>query len=135
VLHQLVALGQGEQPQHLLGGGMRALALLGVDGQLLDALARQGAAQLAFDEGLNQQRDRIQREQRLDAALVLEEHRGDLVDSLDLLEALFDHRLALVGLQHLRGAELPVVGHQRVHAIAQRTVRCNRWLASGIMLA
>jgi len=63
-----------------------------------------------------------EREQRLDAALVLEEHRGDLVHGLDLLEALLDHRLALVGLEHLRGAELPVVGHQRVHAIALAVV-------------
>jgi len=58
VLHQLVPLGQGEQPQHLLGGGMRALALLGVEGQLLNAFARHGAAQLALDERLDQQRDR-----------------------------------------------------------------------------
>ena len=35
--------------------------------QLLDALAGHGAAQLAFDEGLNQQGDRVKREQRLDA--------------------------------------------------------------------
>jgi len=42
-----------------------------------------------------------EREQRLDAALVLEEHRGDLVHGLDLLEALLDHRLALVGLSRL----------------------------------
>jgi len=33
--------------------------------------------------------------------LVLQEHRGDFVHGLDLLEALLDHRLALVGLQHL----------------------------------
>jgi len=32
VLEQMVALGQAEQAQHLLGGGVRALALLGVDG-------------------------------------------------------------------------------------------------------
>jgi len=32
VLEQMVALGQTEQAQHLLGGGVRALALLGVDG-------------------------------------------------------------------------------------------------------
>ena len=32
VLHQLVSLGQAEQPQQLLGGGVRALALLGIDG-------------------------------------------------------------------------------------------------------
>ena len=79
------------------------LALLGVDGQLRDALAGHGAAQLALDEGLDQQRDRVQGEQRLDATLVLEEHRGDLVHGLDLLEALLDHGLALVGLEHLRG--------------------------------
>jgi hypothetical protein len=34
-----------------------------------------------------------QGEQRLDTALVLEEHWGDLVHGLDLLEALLDHGL------------------------------------------
>jgi hypothetical protein len=53
---------------------------------------------------------RVQGEQSLDAALILEEHRGDLVHGLDLLEPLLDHRLALVGLQYLRGSELTVIG-------------------------
>ena len=44
LLEQLVALGQAEQAQHLLGGGVRALALLWVDGKLADALAADGSA-------------------------------------------------------------------------------------------
>jgi hypothetical protein len=53
-LEQMVALGQAEQAQHLLGGGVRALALLWVDGELVDAMAGHGLTQLALDEGLNQ---------------------------------------------------------------------------------
>ena len=49
VLEQMVALGQAEQAQHLLGGGMCALALLGVDRKLVDALAGHGLTQLALD--------------------------------------------------------------------------------------
>ena len=101
---------------------MRALALLGVDGELVDALARHGLAQLALDEGLNHQRDGVEREQRLDASLILEEDRGDLVHGLDLLEALLDHGLTLVGLEHLSGGELAVVGHERVHAVAPAVI-------------
>jgi len=39
MLEEMVALGQAEQAQHLLGGGVRALALLRVDGKLFDACA------------------------------------------------------------------------------------------------
>jgi len=48
-------------------------------------------------------------EQRLDAARVLEEHRRDLVDGLDLLEALLDGWLALMGLEDLDYGEVSVV--------------------------
>jgi hypothetical protein len=45
-----------------------------------------------LDEGLDQQSQEIQGEQRLDATRVFEKHRRDLLDGLDLLEALLDHR-------------------------------------------
>jgi hypothetical protein len=40
-------------------------------------------------------------EYRLDSTLVFEEYGRDLVHGLDLLKALFDHRLAFVGLRNL----------------------------------
>ena len=69
-------------------------------------LALHGQAQLALDERLHEQREEVEGEQRLDAALVLQEDRGDLVHGLDLLEALLDGGLALVGLEHLGGVRL-----------------------------
>ena len=45
-----------------------------------------------------------------------------LVHGLELLEALLDHGLALVGPQHLRGGELAVVAPQRIHAVAATVV-------------
>jgi hypothetical protein len=62
---QRMALCEAEESQELLGGGSLAQTLFGVDGQFFDLLALHGLAQLALDEGLNQQRQEIQGEQRL----------------------------------------------------------------------
>jgi hypothetical protein len=59
-----------------------------------------------------------QGEERLDAPLILEEDGSNFVHGLDLLEALLDHRLALVGLEHLGRRPRPIVGDQRIHAVA-----------------
>jgi len=56
---------------------------------------------LPFDDGLHEQGPEVQVEERLDAGFVLEEDGRDFVDRLDLLEALLDARLALVGDQNL----------------------------------
>ena len=101
VLDQLVALGETEEPQDLLGGWMRALPLLGVQGEFDYLLPCHGQAKLTLDEGLNKQCKEVQGEQCLDPALVLEEDGRDLVHGLDLLEALLDHGLALVGQENL----------------------------------
>jgi hypothetical protein len=50
------ALGEAGQPRHRPGGGVGAPALPEVAEQLFDALAGHGAARLAFDEGLSEQR-------------------------------------------------------------------------------
>ena len=80
---------------------MCAPTLLRIQGKFLDALALHGKTQLALDECLHQQGEEIQGEERLNAALVLQEHGSDLVHDLDLFEALFDRGLALVGLKNL----------------------------------
>ena len=49
---------------------------------------------------------------------VLEEHGRDLVDGLDLLEALLDGWLAFMGLEDLDGGEVAVVANERIHAVA-----------------
>ena len=75
-------------------------------------------------------RDDVEGEQRLDPPLVLEEHRRDLVHGLDLLEALLDHGLALVCLEHLGVAERAVVGHQR--DTCHRSCGRRRWPSSSM---
>ena len=62
--------------------------LLRIQGKFLDALALHGKTQLALDECLHQQGEEIQGEERLNAALVLQEHGSDLVHDLELLEVL-----------------------------------------------
>ena len=83
----------------VLAGGMRlsTQALLGVKTEFCDALARHGHPEFALHQGLNEQGQKVQREQSLDSGLVLEEHRRDFVHGLDLLETFLDHRLAFVG--------------------------------------
>ena len=98
---QGMALGQAEQAQDLLGGGSLALALLRVERKLGDGLPLHRQAQLALDQCLHQKGEEVESEQRLNAALVLEEHGRDLVHGLDLLEALLDAGLALVGDENL----------------------------------
>ncbi len=73
---------------------------------------------LALDERLHKECKEVQGEQRLDASLVLQEHGRDLVHGIDLLEALLDRGLALVGIEDLGGREAAVVGECRVHAVA-----------------
>src|SRR5215467_10492513 len=89
-LYDFVALGQlvphrkAEQMQDLFSARVGTLTLLGVEWQLSDFLTLHGEAQLTLNEGLNQQCEEVQREQRLDPRLVLEEHRRNLVHRLDL---------------------------------------------------
>jgi hypothetical protein len=52
---------------------------------------------------LQQESQEIQGEEHFDAARVLEKDRGDIVHGLDLLEALLDGGLTLVGLQYFEG--------------------------------
>jgi hypothetical protein len=54
-----------------------------------------------IDQSLHHQSQEVQGEQGLDARLVLQEDGRDFVDRLDLLEALLNARLALVGGQDL----------------------------------
>ena len=77
-----MTLGETEEPQDLLGGRSLALTLLGVDRQLCDVLAFYRQAQLSFDEGLHQESQEIQGEERFDPTRVLEKDRGDLVHGL-----------------------------------------------------
>src|SRR5262249_52395042 len=101
VLHNLVPLGEAEQTQDLFRGRSRTVALLGVERQLGNVLTLHGKSQLALDDGRHEESEKIQGEERFDASLILEEDGSNFVHGLDLLEALLDHGLALVGLEHL----------------------------------
>src|SRR5437867_13036721 len=113
-----MALGEAEQAQNLLCGGPPALTLLRVDRQFFNGISLHRQAQFALDQGLYQQGEEVESEQGFDAALVLEEHGRDLVYGLDLLEALLDTGLGLVGEENLSRRELAVVAKQRIHAVA-----------------
>src|SRR6185312_12863669 len=73
--------------------------------------------ELALDERLDEKREEVDGEERLDARRVLQEHRGNLVHGLQLLEALLEPRLSLVGFEDLLRGERAVIGNERVHAV------------------
>src|SRR5262249_23511595 len=63
VVHELVPLGEAEQTQDLFRGGSRAVALLGIERQFADVIALHGKAQLALDDGLHEECEKIEREE------------------------------------------------------------------------
>jgi hypothetical protein len=67
-IDQAVTFGEAEQAQDLFGRGACTLTLLGIKRQFIDVLALHGKAQLALDERLHEQRKKVQREERFDAA-------------------------------------------------------------------
>ena len=94
------AFGDAEEVEHLsLEGG--EFWLLGVqDGLVVGDEVPPGEAAEA-DKGF-------------DAALVLEQRRGDLEHALEVPEVFLDGGLALVGVEHVGRLEGAVVGQQRV---------------------
>jgi hypothetical protein len=72
-------------------------AFLGIERQGFDGFPPHGQPEFPFDQGLDQEGQELQEEEGLNAALVLEQDRGDLQDRLGLLEPLLDRGLALVG--------------------------------------
>ncbi len=94
---------EGKEAEDLLGGRPVARALFRVDAELSHASPLHTLSQLALDEGLDEQREEVDEEERLDAGLVLEEDRGEFEDALELLEALLDGRLSAVGRAEAAG--------------------------------
>jgi hypothetical protein len=107
-----------EQAQDLLGGGALAEALLRVNWYLLDPFAFHRAAQVPFDERLDEKSQEIQGRNGLDAHHVFEEDGRDLVHGLDLFEAFRDGWLPFMGFEGLGGAQVAVVANERIHAVA-----------------
>src|SRR5215475_4933968 len=112
--------------QDLFSARVGTLTLLGIEWQLPDFLALHGEAQVALNERLNQQCEEVQREQRLDPSLVLQEYRRNFVYGLDLFEALLDHRLALMRLQDLSPRQAAIIGNQWVHSVASVVIGHRR---------
>ncbi len=71
----------------------------GIHGQGFDAPCLHRLTKLPFQEGLDQQREEVHAQQRLNAMNCFEVHRRDLEVSLQLRETFLDHRLPLVGVQ------------------------------------
>jgi hypothetical protein len=128
VAGERVALGVAEQGEDLLGGRSLAGPAFGVERDGVEAFAAHGVPQFALDKGLDEQDQEVDGEQSFDASGALEEHRGDLVDGFDLLEALLEGRLAFVGGEDLGGRQGPVVAQQRIHAVGLFVVGDGLWV-------
>ena len=101
-----------KQVDHSAGRRAATFAALGVQRQACDRLAIHSATELAFQQGLGQERQKINTEQCLDAAGLLEINRSNLEVRLHVREALLERRLTLVGQQQLQLRQQAVVGDQ-----------------------
>jgi len=108
-----VSLRRHEQVEDALRAGGTALEFLGVDRQHLDLLARHGATDLALEQSLDEERDEVREEQRLDAGDLLAVDRRDILDALERFVALLEARLELVRLENLARRQILGVGDQR----------------------
>ena len=92
-----------EHLQDAVRGRGLAFPVLWVEGQHPELLRLHRGADLALNEGLDQQGDEVEEEQSFDAALVLQEGRSNGVDRLELLVPLFEVGLVLVFLKDIAG--------------------------------
>ena len=83
-----VALHVVEQVDQPAGRGTATFATFRIQRQALDRLAIHGTTQLAFEQRLGQERQKINTEQCLDPADLLEIHRGNLKVRLQVREPL-----------------------------------------------
>ena len=98
---QAVAAQGLEEGEDLVGGRGLALPAFGVERDRAELALFHGGADLALDERVEEDRDEVEEEKGLDALDGLEVDRNDLGRGLELLVALFDEGLELVGLQQL----------------------------------
>jgi len=99
-----------KQVDRAAGRGTATLAALGAQRQAGDRRALHRDSELAFEQRLGQQRQKIDAEQRLNPAGLLEIYRSHLKVCLHVTEPLLQRRLALVGQQHLQLRQRAVVG-------------------------
>jgi len=117
-----MALDVFEYFQDAVRGGGLAFPVLGIEGQHIEVRAFHRGADLALDEGLDEQGQEVEQEKGLDPALVLEEGRSHRIHGLELLVPLLEVGLVLVFEEHLFGWKVVAVGDQRVHPVAAGVV-------------
>ncbi|NUN49393.1 MAG: hypothetical protein HUU15_11255 [Candidatus Brocadiae bacterium] len=108
-LVESVALERGEQIDDALGAGSTAEALLGVERKSVNACCRHAFAEFAFDEGVDEDGDEVQEQERLDARDALQPDGSEVLDALELLVPLFQAWLELVRLEDPCGREIAAV--------------------------
>ena len=69
VLFQKVSLGQAEEAQDLQERGVRTGSVLWIEREFVDSIALHPLSDLPFDEGLKEEPQEVQEEERFDARL------------------------------------------------------------------
>ena len=100
--------------EDLLGSRSLAQATLRVDRQGPQSAALHRLTNLALDEGVDQESEEINAQERLDPRHALEVLRGHFMGRLEVVMTLLHPGLAeLVCLESLLRRELAIAGHQR----------------------
>ncbi len=107
-----------EDVEDAAGGGGGAGAILGVHGELLEASLAHAVADVAFDEGLDEQGGEVAEQECFDAAGIVQEHGRDVVRAFELGVTLLEVGLVLVRGEDFGAAEAAVVGDQWPAAVA-----------------
>ena len=124
VLVEVVAGEAGEDVEDAGGAGGGAVAVFGVEADGGAASGGHGGADLAFDEGVDEQGQEVAAQQGFDAGGAVQADRGDGLGAFEAVVASFEVRLVAVGGEDLGGvssASLVISGQQPSEAAARRT--------------
>ena len=114
----MVSSDGGEDLQNPFGRWGRAVAELEVERNVVQCRSAHGGADLAFDEGADEQGEELAAEQGFDPGRVVQQHRGGVLDAFEQVVAAFQVRLVAVGGQDFGVAQVAVVAGQRKAAVA-----------------
>jgi len=113
-----MALKRGEQLEYFFSGRCAAVAFFRVERQRDDVGVGHAVSLFALEEGVDEKREEVDEQQGLDAGDILEPHRCDVLDGLELLVAFFQLGLELVGLEDGFAGQGAVVADEGKHAVA-----------------
>ena len=120
--HELMPADVLENFEDAIGGGCLAGASFGIKRERGDLLPFHAVAKRTLHESFGQQRQEIEEEEGLDPGGALQVDRHDVEHRFELLVALLDTGLVLVGVECLLERQFLIIEDQREDAVAMIVV-------------